>query len=256
MKSSFDIIGSIAILPLYAKNAKKLAGNILKNNSHIKSVFMKAGKIQGRLRRMKLKWLAGDKGTETIHKESGCLFKLDVEKCYFSPRLANDRIDVLKQVKKNERVLVMFSGIGPYAVVIAKNTKAKEVYAVELNKIASAYALENAMLNKLNNLKIIQGDVKKILPKLARQKITFDRIMMARPQLKDDFLDCALKVSKKGTIIHFHDFLPENDIPDKAIEKIDKAVKLKKMGWKLLRVKRALEIGIRKWRIRVDFKII
>jgi tRNA (guanine37-N1)-methyltransferase len=249
---AFDIIGTIAILPLFTRNPKKIARKLMAESKHIKSVYMKAGKISGRLRKNNLKFILGEKTKETVHRESGCSFKLDIEKCYFSPRLGNDRIDVCKQIKPGEKVLVMFGGIGPYAIVIAKNSKAQEVYSIELNKIATNYAKENVRINKLNNVIVLQGDVKKVLPKL---KIKFNRIMMARPQLKDDFLDSALKVSKKGTVIHFHDFLKESEMPNASFEKIKTACKKAGKKFKIIRWKKALEVGLRKWRIRVDFKV-
>jgi len=250
--AAYDTIGNIAILPLYTENPKKLANLVLKSNQHIKSVYMKAGKISGRLRKSHLKFISGEKIKETLHRESGCSFKLDVEKCYFSPRLGNDRLDIARQVKKGERVLVMFSGIGPYSIVIAKNSKAREVYGIELNRIATKYAQENIKLNKLSNCFAIQGDVKKIIPKLGK----FDRIVMARPQLKDDFLADALKSSKKKTIIHFYDFLKEDEMPEGAFRKIKGACKKSKKRFKIIRWKKALEIGPRKWRIRVDFYVL
>jgi len=258
---SFDIIGNIAVLPLYTKNPRRIAKQLMAENKNIKTVYMKSGKIKGRLRKLQLKYIAGIKTKETVHKESGCLLKLDVEKCYFSPRMSNDRIEVARQVKPGEKVLVMFSGIGPYGIVIAKSTKAKEVFMIELNKIASKYAIENIRLNKLTNVNAVQGDVKRIIPKL-RKKIKFDRIIMARPQLKEDFLEEALKVSKEGTIIHFYDFILENEMPGAALKKISMAVEKfsKKPGvriesYKLIRWAKALEIGPRKWRVRVDFYV-
>jgi tRNA (guanine37-N1)-methyltransferase len=258
---SFDIIGNIAVLPLFTKNPKAVAKKLMHENKNIKTVFMKERKISGRLRRNHLKFILGEKTKETIHRESGCSFKLDVEKCYFSPRLSNDRIDVCKQVKPGEKILVMFSGIGPYSIILAKNSKAKEVYGIELNTLATRYAQENIKLNKLKNCFAIQGDVKKIIPKLRKKGLRFDRIVMARPQLKDDFLEDALKIAREGTIIHFYDFLKEEEMPEKALEKITRAVdKSKKKlrwidSWKIIRWKKALEIGPRKWRVRVDFYV-
>lgn len=252
---SFDIIGSIAILPLYTKNAKKTAKKIMSEHKNVRTVLLKAEKIKGRLRKRKLRFIAGVKTKETIYKESGCLMKMDVEECYFSPRLSNDRIDIMKKVKKGEKVLVMFSGVAPYALVIAKHKKPEVVYAVELNKKAHEYALENIRLNKLGNVIAIQGDAKRIIPKL-RKKIRFDRIVMARPQLKDTFLKEAISIAKKGCIIHFYDFLIEKEIPDKALDKIQmecekSGKKFKTTGWK-----KAGEIAPRKYRIRADFVVV
>jgi len=252
---SYDVIGNIVILSLYTKNSKQAAKKLISEHKNIKTVMQKSSRIKGRLRKAELKFIAGNKTSETIHHENGCLMKLDVKTCYFSPRLSNDRLDIAKQVKPGEKVLVMFSGIAPYALVIAKNTKAKEVYAIELNKKATEYARENIKLNKLKNTTAIQGDVKKIIPKLSK-KIKFDRIVMSRPQLKDDFLDAALKAAKKGTVIHFYDFLNEKDMPNGAIKKIETATRKAKKKFKIIRWKKALEIGPRKWRVRVDFIVL
>jgi tRNA G37 N-methylase Trm5 len=146
--------------------------------------------------------------------------------------------------------------------VIAKNSKAKKVYSIEISKIASKYAAENVILNRLDNAEIIQGDVKRIIPALRKRGIRFDRIMMARAQLKEDFLLEALSVAREGCIIHFHDFLFEEDIPNAALDKISRAVeKISKQrgvrieSYKMLRWKKAGDIGPRKYRIRVDFYV-
>lgn len=247
--AGFDIIGDIALLPLFTRNAERTAKKLMSEHKNIKSVYIKSEKVKGRLRKQKLKFLAGEKIKETIHKESGCLMKLNIEDTYFSPRLSNDRLIIAKQVKKGEKVLVMFSGIGPYAIVIAKHSKAKEIYAVEINRKASEYAEENVELNRLNNVRIIQGDVKKVVPKL---KIKFDRIIMARPQLKETFLETAFKVSKKGAIIHFHDFLWQEEIPERiSYYKKTYKNKLKLLGWK-----KSGDISPRRFRIRIDFKVL
>lgn len=241
---TYDIIGEIAILP--EKN-KKLAKKLLKRYKHVKAVYLKS-KIAGRLRAPRLKWLAGTKDTETTYRENGCVFKLDVKTCYFSPRLSNDRMEIAKKVKKDERVLVMFSGVAPYGIVIAKHSRAKEVYCIELSRKASKYALENVRLNRLSNVKIIQGDVKRVIPKM---KTKFDRIVMARPQLRYDFLKEALIAAKKGTVIHFYDFIDAKNFPK---ESIDKIMKLKKKI-KILASKKIREIAPYRNHVRIDFKI-
>jgi len=262
---AFDIIGNIGILdipPELRKKEKIIASALMKEHKNIRTVLRKAGKISGRLRTRKLAFVFGEKTKGTVHRENGCSFKLNVETCYFSPRESNDRLQVAKQVKPGETVLVMFAGVAPYSIVIAKHSKAKKVYSVEINREASRYALENVKLNKLNNLEVIQGDVKRIIPLLKKKGIRFDRIMMARPQLSDDFIAEALEVSKEGTIINYHDFLFEGDIPKVTLEKISKAVEKfsKKKGvriesYKMIRWVKAGDIGPRKYRIRLDFML-
>lgn len=255
LPGSFDVIGTIAILPQETKHAKLAAETLLLKHKNIRTVMIKVEKVKGRLRKRKLKFLAGAKKKETIHKENGCLIKLNVEDCYFSPRLSNDRLQIARQVKKGEKVLVMFGGVAPYALVIAKNSKASSVYSIEISKKASLYAKENAAINKLYNVIVLQGDVKRIVPKVARDVKKFDRIVMPRPQLREAFLSEAFAAAKKGCIIHFYDFLREHEIPHTTVECIREAAKKARRKVKILGWKKAGEIAPYKYRVRVDFKV-
>lgn len=254
LPSSFDVIGSIAILAIGTKHAKLAAKALLLRHRNIKTVMVKTEKVKGRLRKRKIKFLAGADNKETIHKESGCLIKLNVEDCYFSPRLSNDRLQIANQVKRGEKVLVMFGGVAPYALVIAKRSKASLIYSIEISKKASLYAKENVTLNKLKNVVILQGDVKLIAPKIIK-KNKFDRIVMPRPQLRETFLHEAFIAAKKSCIIHFYDFLREHEIPHVAIERICKAAKKARRKVRILAWKKVGEIAPYKYRVRVDFKV-
>lgn len=256
--AGFEIIGSIAVLQLKKQTLKEIKGvtlNILKEHKNIKTVALKTGKVSGRLRKRKLRILAGHKALTTIHKENNCLMKLNIESCYFSPRLSNERLEIARKIKGKKKVLVMFAGILPYALVAAKLNPKAQVKAIELSKEACRYAEENVKLNKLNNLKIIQGDVKKIIPKLKKRKEKFDYIIMPRPQLKETFLSQAFKISKKGTIIFFYDFLQEEQIP-LAGEKIQQEAKKAGKKVKLLGIKKAGEVAPYRYRVRIDFKVL
>ncbi len=252
LPNSFDIVGSILIFQNFPKELnkkEKIIANILLNNyRNIKTIAKKIEFYKGKYRTPKIKIIAGKKTKETIHKENNILIKLNIEGCYFSPRLANERLRIASLVKPNEVVLVMFSGTGSYPLAISKNSKAKKIYGIELNKQAHKYALENLKLNKLNNIKLINDDVKKIVPKLNKK---FDRIVMPLPKNAEDFLDYALKVSKRNTIIHFYDFEHENEIK-KAEEKIKNHIK----KYKILKIVKCGQYAPRKYRICVDFKAL
>ena len=247
---TYDVIGSIAILKFdkATKKEKKEAAEKLLKQNNIKTVLEKTEKIKGRLRKYKVRWLAGEKTTETLHKESGCWFKLDVDKCYFSPRLSNERKEVAGKIKRG-KVLVMFSGVAPYSIVIGKLSKSKEIVSIELGRQCCRYAKENIDINKLNNIKLIQGDVKKVVPKLRDR---FDYIVMPRPQLKESFLKQAFKVSKKGSEIFYYDF--GSDI-GKILERVYSESKKAKKKIKVLKVKKAGEIAPFKYRWRVDLRV-
>jgi len=253
MSFSYDIIGSIAILKFSRetgnKKKKKIALRLLKERKNIKTVLEKIERVKGRLRTYKTRFLVGIKTKETVHKESGCRFKLDVEKTYFSPRLSNERIEVARKIKKGSKVLVLFSGVAPYSIIIAKLAKPKKVISVEINRKACEYARENIKMNKLQDkIELIQGDVKKL-----KLKEKFDYVVMPRPQLKESFLKEAFKFSKKGTEIFYYDF--GSDV-DKILERI--YFESKKAGKKILilRVKKAGEIAPYKYRWRIDLRVL
>ncbi len=254
---SFDIIGDIAILQIpkgMEKKSKKMALEIIKKNKNVKTVYAR-GKFRGRLRKHDVKFIYGINKAETIYKESSCLMKLNVKTCYFSPRLSHDRLDIAKQVKNHENILVMFSGIAPYGLVLGKKSKAKKIYCVELSKEATKYALDNVKLNKIKNIEVIQGDVKRICPKFKQKNVLFDRIIMARPQLKDSFLKEAFIVAKKNSIIHFYDFLFTDEI-EEGYKKIENEAKKSKKKYKILGIKKIRDIGPRKYHLRFDIKML
>ena len=197
---SYDTIGDIVILkfPKDVKQSdkKKVALSILKERSSVHTILEKTEKVKGRLRTLTTKFLTGEKTKETIHRESGCSFKLNIDTCYFSPRLSNERLEIAKEIKMSDKVLVMFSGVGPFTIVLAKIAKPRKVVSIELGKECTRYARDNVKLNRLlnMNIEILQGDVKKVVPKLKEK---FDKIIMPRPQLKETFLAEAFQLLKK-----------------------------------------------------------
>ncbi|MBS3145935.1 hypothetical protein J4414_03990 [Candidatus Woesearchaeota archaeon] len=234
---------------------KKFAREILQKNKNIKTIVEKSKKFSGRLRKMKTRFLAGEKTKEVLYRENGCIFRFNIDSTYFSPRLSNERKELAKKINSG-KVFVGFAGVAPFSIVIAKNSKVENVYSNEINREANKYAKLNVELNKLKNkVEIVQGDFKQIAEKFRKQKIKFDFVVMPRPQLKDSFLDDAFKISKKGTKIFYYDFCKIEDI-EKIVEKIKSEAKKSKKKIKILQVKQAGEIAPYKIRCRVEFAII
>jgi tRNA (guanine37-N1)-methyltransferase len=257
---SFNILGNIAVVnfPYGTKSSdkKRFAADILEKNKFIRTVLEKSGKFSGRLRKMQTKHLAGVKNKEILYKENNCSFRFNIDTTYFSPRLSNERREIASFIKKNSEVLVMFAGVGPFSIVIAKNSKPKKVYSNEINKEANKYAELNAEINGVKNkIEFVNGDIKKVALKLAMGKIKFDYIVMPRPNLKESFLEQAFVLSKKGTKIYYYDFC-KDDETDLIVEKIKKQAEKFKKKIKILKVKSAGEIAPYKIRVRVDFGVL
>ena len=249
-----DVLGNIALLKFDRKDSmakkKKEAEKILKNMKSVSTVLEKTGKFSGRLRTLKTKHLSGIRTTEAKYKENGCEFLFDIEKCYFSPRLSSERMEVAKMVKKKEKVLVLFAGVGPFAITIAKIAKPRRIVSVELGKECNKYALENVKRNKVN-VEIVQGDVRKKLPGM---KDKFDRIVMARPNLEDSFLDVTFPRIRKGGIVHYYGFCAEDELEAMKFMIKEEAVEAGRKI-KIFKVKKAGDIGVKKWRYRIDIKV-
>ncbi len=208
LPSSFDVIGDVAIieLPRELKEYGKTIGEaILRVHRHIKAIFVKGSKIKGDYRTRELIHLAGERRTETVHRENGIRLKLDVSRVYFSPRLATERMRIFKNVRPCEVVFDMFAGVGPYSILLAK--KAKLVLACDVNPWAIHYLEENLHLNRVGNVVPILGDVRKVAG-----KIKADRIIMNLPKFADSFLREAMMSVRDGGIVHYYGFAPEGDM--------------------------------------------
>lgn len=212
---SFDVIGDIAIVEIpeeYSNLEKEIGEAILNSHKNINTVLRKDSSVHGEYRVRNTRYICGENKTETLHKEKGVKLKVDVSKVYFSPRLSHERERILEQVKDNEVILGLFSGVGPFPLILAKHKNVK-AYSIELNPLGHKYALENIKLNKLEKKVIaVEGDVREILKKKEYQNIA-DRVTMPLPKDAINFLDCVAPACKKNAIIHFYAFSSVEELP-------------------------------------------
>jgi tRNA (guanine37-N1)-methyltransferase len=215
----YEVIGDIALIEI-PEEAEKLEKNIawaLKRlHKNVEVVAKKGKRVEGKYRLRKSKVLAGNNRTETTHLESGVKIKVDVNKSYFSSKMGSERLRISSQLKPQENILVMFSGVGPYGLVLAKKHPQVKIVMVEMNPSAHKYAKENVALNKLEKrLTLIKGDAKIEVPKLKQK---FDRIIMVLPEKAHTFLPEALQVADSGATIHMYQFENEDNVKQRASE--------------------------------------
>jgi len=253
---AFDAVGDILILELpreLEKKEKRIAAAYLSAFPGIRTVAKKSAVHAGRYRTRRLTILAGRRKKEAICRESGLRLKVHLEKMYFSPRLAAERLRIARQVKGGEDVLVMFSGCAPYCCVIARHSAAKRVTGIELNPDAHRYALENVKLNKLEGrITLHAGDVRTVLPKLKRK---FDRIIMPLPKTGEEFLPLALQHIKKDGTIHYYTFMGEAAVQQEK-GKIRAICRQQRKHCKILRVVKAGQHAPYVRRMCVDMNVI
>lgn len=253
-----DIVGNIAILKFPRQTlwiTKKIKALLfLKEHKSIKTILEKVEGFSGELRTPKTKHLAGLKTKEALCKENDCVFTFNIDEAYFSPRLSNERKLVAEEIanlaKNDADILVMFAGVAPYPIVLAKKLLRKKkkfkIISNELNEKANIYGRKNIHLNNLDKFITITGGSAKELPEKLNKK--FDIILMPRPNIKETFLSAALKLSKKGTAIFYHGFGTDKEV----LEEIKKETK-GKIG--KISIRKAGDIGPRKYRWHAVFRV-
>ncbi len=251
----YDLLGNIAIIEIDDKLANKekaIANALIASNKNIKTVLKKAGPVHGVYRLRKLKYIAGEKTFVARYRENGCTFVFDVRKVFFSNRLSYERSRLCNITADKERVMVMFAGVGPFAIEIAKRHKNANVVAIELNRRAYEYMKGNIAINKVGNVKPVLGDVRK--ESMAYKRYA-DRIVMPMPKTSTLFLDQAFVVAKKHAFVHIYAFAPADapfeDVRKKLAEHADEhGYKAKIVGERIVRPYSATEVEV-----VVDFEI-
>lgn len=195
-----DIIGDIAIvkLPHECENEKFwIAENLLHAAPYLKVILRQVGPVEQQLRIRRLEWLAGEKRTETVHREFGCEYKLDVESVYFSPRLGGERKRVADLVLDGESVVNFFAGVGSFSIMIARHANPCRIYSLDVNATAARYHIVNNALNRVGEtIDVICGDAIRVVATSLVGRA--DRVLLPLPELALSSLDTAKNALKNG----------------------------------------------------------
>jgi len=234
LPKAMDFVGDIAIIeiPPELDAYKSIIGEtILKTHDNMRTVLAKASAVSGTYRLREFNVIAGELKTETLHKEYGCQYFVDLAKVYFSPRLSYEHNRVASLVKEDETVVDLFAGVGPFAILTAKTHENVEVYAVDANPHAIEFLERNIRLNRVENkVYPILGDAKQVVK--DRLVGVADRVIMNLPEKAIEFVDAACKALKPtGGTVHFYSFFSASDSLEnvtlrftEAVERVGKKV--------------------------------
>ncbi len=210
LPTSFDVIGDVGIFRLpdeLSSYAREIGVALLAAFPRLRTIAMDKG-VKGEFRVRDLEVVAGDVKLETIHQEYGIRLLVDPSRVYFNPRLAGERHRVASLVREGETVIDMFSGIGPFAVMIAKQAKPFVVFALDINPECIEYMKRNVEINKVTNLVPIEGDSKHLIFDIP----CADRIVMNLPHTARQFFAEALTRLNIGGTIHFYHICDREEI--------------------------------------------
>jgi tRNA (guanine37-N1)-methyltransferase len=207
---AMDFVGDIAIVevPSELSAYKNVIGEaILQAYKKVETVLAKAGAVSGTYRLRGFEVIAGKPKTETVYREYGCQYHVDLAKAYLSPRLSYEHKRVASLVEEGETVIDMFAGVGPFAILIAKTHENVKVYAIDINPNAVEFLKKNIRVNRVEDrVYPILGDARQVV----KQRLTSvaDRVIMNLPEKAMEFVDAACEALKPtGGIVHFYAFV-------------------------------------------------
>lgn len=158
-------------------------------------------------RRPRVTHVAGAERTETVHREHGVTYRLDLADVMFSPGNQRERARMGEVVRPGERVLDLCAGIGYFALPMA--TAGARVTAIERNPAAFRWLSANASANGVAHLLVpVPGDCRGTPVEAA------DRAVVGHLPVHDcrddptaaggGYLDAALRALSPDGHLHVH----------------------------------------------------
>lgn len=208
LPTSFDVVGDLVLVKIPGDLrvfGPAIGEAILKVHKNIKAVFRDDG-VAGPFRVRSLVPLVGESRTSTTHQEFGARFNVDLAKAYFSPRLANEHDRIARLAGPEEVVVDATAGVGPFAVLIARQHRVAKVHAFDLNPDAVDLLRANVKESRVESLvDIRQGDAKALIPTVAGPH----RVIINLPHGGEDILSVAAKQVAAGGTLHYYRIIDE-----------------------------------------------
>ena len=130
---------------------------------------------------------------------NGIFYKISYDSFFqVNPYIASKIFNIIKEnIKPNETVLDIYSGVGTLSLTAAK--VAKKVIGIEIVENAVLNAIHNAKINKINNVDFLLNDATKAITKL---NLSFDKVIVDPPRagLSKIVIDTIKKIKPKEII--------------------------------------------------------
>ncbi|MHC1630953.1 MAG: class I SAM-dependent methyltransferase [Methanotrichaceae archaeon] len=245
----FEVVGEIAIVA--PEHAEEVASALMKVHKNIKTAIAPISAVEGEFRTRRFRHVAGEKKTVTHHKEHGLKYRVDLEGAYFTPRLGTERLRIAKQVRSSDIVLDMFAGVGPFALLMAK--KGARVIAIDKNPIAVKYLKENAALNQIEQIKILEGDATELA---RRYQNKADHVIMNLPHSTFQFLEPAIRAAKNDGTVHYYSISPEENLYERDMTFIEDAARQAAANFQIIYKGIVRSYAPRQYNVVIDFKVL
>jgi len=225
--SSWAVLGSVILVEASDTPDSEAVGEaLLAMHGNADTVLAREG-IDGDHREPTVQVLAGEGDTETVHREHGTEYALDLAEVMFSPGNKAERARMGETVTDSERVLDMFAGIGYFTLPMAR--AGAHVTAIERNPAAFKYLVENVVRNGVqDNVETYRADNRDVIAGGTAEagtpdRFEFDRIVMGYYEAHE-YLDSALAVLAPGGWLHMHEATPDTLVPERPLGRLRDAV--------------------------------
>ena len=249
LPSGWQLLGDVIIITLREElemRKNDIAKALLSMYPGCRTVLLDRG-IRGQMRQPEREIIAGGK-TETIHRENGCQFKLDVMRIMYSQGNLSER-KRMSRLGKDEVVVDMFAGIGYFSIPMAVHSEPEKIMAIEINPVSSGYLRENIKLNRVEKIiEPVEGDCALVTPRGIA-----DRVIMGYLDAYI-YIEHGIRALVPGGFLHFHEAVPEA-VEDRPVKRMIEAAE--KLGRKveIIEARRIKKYSPGVWHVVVDAKI-
>ena len=212
---SFDVVGDVVLVrvpPALEARSSEIGAALLGFVPGARIVGSDRG-VHGPERRRTVERIAGAGGWRTRHRENGVTLDVDVELAYFSPRLAREHARVAEEVRPGERVYDLCCGVGPFAVTIARDGRARSVTAVDANP--HAIELLRASLRRLTTATSVTPIAASIETFVATAP-PVERVVLNLPHEGIKYLPSVARTVAPRGRLYYYEVVPRDALPNRS----------------------------------------
>lgn len=217
---SFDVVGDIVLvrLPNELRDRKgEVGAALLRFVPGARLVGLDLG-VHGTERLRTVERIAGAGPWRTRHRENGLEFEVDVERAYFSPRLAREHARVAEAVRRGDRVYDLCCGVGPFAVTIARSAQASTITAVDSNE--HAIDLLRATLKRAGlerRVRPVHAQLESFLPTAE----PVERVVMNLPHEGIKYLTSVARTVAPGGRLYYYEVVSRTEFVGRGSALVD-----------------------------------
>lgn len=212
---AFDVIGDVVLvrLPRGLEGRRDAIGEALLRFVPAARVVGWDRGVHGPERRRRVERIAGTGGWATRHRENGISFDVDLERAYFSPRLAREHARVAQEVSAGDRVYDLCCGVGPFSVTIARDGRAGPITAVDSNP--AAIELLRCTLARYpfaQRVTPVEGRVEEF----ARSGSPVERVILNLPHEGIKYIPSVARLVVPSGRLYYYEVVPRSEFQGRA----------------------------------------